>query len=336
MKYNDNSATAAEYLKQAIPLMVEKKIPTNPINYTLWYNYVANHIPLLTRALENIANSSDTLTPEESYDLFFQYILQDELKEQNQALSSISGIASHMLHRLSESVQGSEVFGQQLESDIKQLEQASSLQDVNEIIELVITTTRNIRDSNEDFKDSLQKANAEIDTLKGQLQDAERQIYTDQLTQVNNRYAFDRKMSDLIVSERAESLFLILLDLDHFKSVNDNYGHVVGDKVLQSMGLLLGSYCNSDIFAARYGGEEFAILLQNATPQTAGELADSIRKNVMQISVTLNDSGAVLENLTASFGVARYIKHEPEGDFIQRADNALYRAKNKGRNRVEI
>ncbi len=335
MKYPENVPTAAEYLKRAIPIMVDKDLPINPVNYALWYNYVAERIPLLNRALDSIVENEGEISTEKCYELFDSYILSEYIDEHNETLNNISQVATTIISRLRESLQGSESSDDQLNANIGQLEQAASLEDVTTIIDKVIGTTQNIRDANSQFQQKLQSANDEIGSLRTQLETVEKQAFVDQLTQINNRHAFDRKLSGL-VSNDEPALSLILTDIDHFKSFNDNYGHTTGDVVLKHVGAVLKSVASDEVFGARYGGEEFAIIVADQSLAKAIKLAVKLRHKVEKVKVKTKQSHEVLSNISASFGVAEYIQGEPIESFIDRADQALYSAKKNGRNRVEV
>ena len=129
---------------------------------------------------------------------------------------------------------------------------------------------------------------------------------------------------------------LIMADLDHFKSFNDDYGHVIGDRVLQRMGELIQDHSPDNAIGARYGGEEFAIILSNSSIEQAAEVAETLRSKLQQVRVKLKNSDKILNNISSSFGIARFVIGESIETFIDRADQALYRAKDNGRNRVAI
>ena len=124
-------------------------------------------------------------------------------------------------------------------------------------------------------------------------------------------------------------LSLIIIDLDHFKAVNDTFGHSAGDLVLQEFAsLILGKIRDEDV-AVRWGGEEFIILLAHTACEAAAALAERIRSNFEQ-----NPNSAAPLAMTASFGVAQLQNGDHEDALVRRADDALYRAKHEGRNRV--
>lgn len=337
MKYSENTTTAADYLKKAIPHMVKNQIPANPINYALWYNYVANHIPLLNREMDNIIDKGLPFDAEQSEDLYYHFVIGDQLEQHHETLESITQVASKILSQLGVSLQGSDSFDQQLGDNLQQLEQASSLTEVTDIIDQVMSTTEGIRSANAHFKEDLQAANNEINNLQQQLEAAEKHAYIDQLTQLYNRHAFDRQLAQLLENDAvAGNVCLVLADLDHFKSFNDDYGHVIGDRVLQRMGELIKDFCPDHAIGTRYGGEEFAIIINNDSVKNSVEIAERLREKLLQLRVKLKNSDKVLDNISASFGVAKFTLGETMESFIDRADKALYHAKKSGRNRVEI
>jgi diguanylate cyclase (GGDEF)-like protein len=158
------------------------------------------------------------------------------------------------------------------------------------------------------------------------------QANTDPLTGSHNRLKFDRALADeMSRSLRYKTpLSLVLFDIDHFKRVNDAYGHQVGDKVLIKLShFLAGRLRNADLLA-RWGGEEFVILVPESTGQMAYLLAENLRNATAQ--VVFDEVGEI----TCSFGVAQYTNSDTAETFVARADEALYRAKINGRNRVEL
>lgn len=162
---------------------------------------------------------------------------------------------------------------------------------------------------------------------------------TDPLTQLLNRRALTERITAEM--ERAlrydSTLALLMIDLDHFKRVNDTYGHLVGDDVLRDVAKLLVDTIRVSDIVARYGGEEFLVLLPETDDAGAESFADRIRAAVEEHDFT--DSGEHPQlRLTSSIGVAMYpaARIESVEDLFARADAALYRAKADGRNRVRL
>lgn len=156
---------------------------------------------------------------------------------------------------------------------------------------------------------------------------------TDKLTGLANRQALDLMFRrDLADSRRDKSgVAVLLLDLDHFKSINDKYGHLAGDAVLQGIAKVIREHLREGDFVARWGGEEFLILLRHADEESATLVAEKIRTSIEQAVVPY-----IVDRfrLTASVGVAVWREGDTQDSLISRADDALYKAKEQGRNRV--
>lgn len=156
---------------------------------------------------------------------------------------------------------------------------------------------------------------------------------TDVLTGLINRRYFDRRITEEIArSKRHNSnLTLALFDIDHFKKINDNYGHTVGDKILKELGDIILSNTRECDISARYGGEEFALILPETTQIEAAELLERLRQLIEAHTFLVNNLPIVV---TVSVGIAQYEPEYSSKDFIDQADAALYQAKSTGRNKV--
>ena len=160
----------------------------------------------------------------------------------------------------------------------------------------------------------------------------------DVLTDVyNRRYFYEKLEEEIKRSERYETvLSLIMLDIDYFKHYKDTHGHQAGDSVLRDVALLLSNNVREQDLVARYGGEEFAIILPETGKQVAGKLAERIRgclsSHAFHFKETLQSG-----KLTISLGVATFPEDAKSlNDLVETADRALYKAKENGRNRVEL
>lgn len=158
----------------------------------------------------------------------------------------------------------------------------------------------------------------------------EEQVHTDVLTGLPNRRLLGRLISEEAArAERYQRPFsIVLFDLDHFKLVNDQHGHPAGDEVLKRIGPLLSGYVRETDSLGRWGGEEFLVLLPEMDVSAASQMAERLRQ-VIEAATFPEDI-----HLTSSFGAAQYRKGEAIADLLQRADKALYAAKDAGRNRV--
>jgi len=153
---------------------------------------------------------------------------------------------------------------------------------------------------------------------------------TDPLTQIYNRMKFNETLTEEIkrVKRYKTPLSMIMLDIDHFKEINDTHGHDVGDKILVSLVNQVKNFIRETDIFSRWGGEEFMILLPLTTLEHAAILAERIRLEVMRHKF------AVIGSLTCSFGVSEFLADDSVETFTKRVDNALYESKRNGKNRM--
>jgi len=152
----------------------------------------------------------------------------------------------------------------------------------------------------------------------------------------NRRYLDETLPREIARAERSgQSVGVIMLDIDHFKMFNDNYGHDAGDVALRETGMLLKQVCRASDIPCRFGGEEFIIILPQATLEITAARADAIRWEIKKLHLTYGSES--LPAITVSLGVAAYPLHGTRyEDVIKAADSALYHAKHQGRDRVEV
>jgi len=195
--------------------------------------------------------------------------------------------------------------------------------------ELVATLSR-LTDELTDLTRELNKKNRELAAANETIT---RLMMTDPLTGLANRRQLSEMMDrELSLARRSgRPLAALMADIDHFKSINDTYGHDMGDKVLKQVAQILRDTCRKEDIVARYGGEEFLVILPDSGAGAAADCAERMRKAVAGASFTGID-----RPVTASFGATVLTPADTEDDFLKRADAALYEAKAGGRNRVVV
>ncbi|MFI8582545.1 GGDEF domain-containing protein [Ectopseudomonas khazarica] len=174
-----------------------------------------------------------------------------------------------------------------------------------------------------------------LQRLNGLAHQQQRQALTDVLTELPNRRAWELRLNEALACHRRHGgdLQLAFLDVDHFKRINDDFGHPAGDKALRLIARLLASRLRDSDFLARYGGEEFAILLPNTGREAGYAVLSELCKSIE--SAPFHVRGRRLR-ITCSAGLASFSAGESGVDTLRRADQALYRAKRNGRNRLEL
>ncbi len=187
----------------------------------------------------------------------------------------------------------------------------------------------------DDLVDKIKAMESESCELKSKLKIANTQALRDTLTGLPNRNAYNERLeNELARWKRYHSpLSLIIWDIDHFKNINDSYGHKAGDKVLLLIAKQLSDHSRATDFISRFGGEEFTMLLPNTGSQAALLLANQLRKIIEKTG--FNASGASVA-ITISCGITEFILNDTDESAFERADQALYQAKEQGRNQCCI
>lgn len=187
--------------------------------------------------------------------------------------------------------------------------------------------------ANEDLQGKLARSEEQLDQQSAVLKSQMAEARTDPLTGLPNRRAFDNELARRFAEwQRTKIPFsVIVVDVDHFKQVNDRYGHVTGDEILRSVATVLKDATRAMDLVARYGGEEFVAILPSCNLENAGRVGERFRKS-LQRHVTTTDFGSL--SVTASVGLAQVMQDVSGVDLVERADTALYSAKSGGRNQT--
>ncbi|CUB05519.1 GGDEF domain-containing protein [Marinomonas fungiae] len=322
-----------QYFRLTVPMMVKNNVPITPPYYTLWYNYTTGDIPKLNQRMDDIIKrlgQCDSLMCDKLLDEFITNAAEDKLLEMQ---SNINQVVKSMGHSTQNAMSDAEDFNQTLSKDIKIMAQEASQSDAP-AAHKIVSIARDFMDKTEHYRSQLEKQNAEIQALKEKIAETEKQMFKDGLTEINNRRKFNEDLA--IYTASATDTCLVILDIDHFKPFNDEYGHLLGDKVIQSVARTLELSCAQaqGAQAYRFGGEEFALLLPNADIQTAAKFANEVRVRISRLNLTNKKTGQSLRPITTSLGVAQFKPGETLDALLERADQHLYAAKNAGRNCV--
>ncbi|WP_067863788.1 GGDEF domain-containing protein [Neptuniibacter marinus] len=338
MKFAENNNQAAEYLRQAIPLMVKHNIPPNPLNYALWYTYVSDRLPELNVQLDKTLTTYGTCPTMLSEQLFREHMIKDEINGAEDIQASLISLINNLYEDAGHTAEKTANFSTVLEESLatlKEQEDGEVSLPLDSIIHVLSTHTKSIGDTARLFQERMHAAQIEIQALKEELNKTRQDARVDPLTNLFNRRVFDSELAQLISNTNHNLISsFILVDIDRFKNFNDTYGHLMGDKVLQYVGKLLKDVCPEPMLPVRYGGEEFAVLMPGVNIESASEIAEKVREKIQAIRIKQKKSGEIISSITASFGVSQLKPGETAEQLIDRTDKALYEAKDSGRNQV--
>ncbi|NIJ06798.1 diguanylate cyclase [Sphingomonas vulcanisoli] len=221
-------------------------------------------------------------------------------------------------------------FGDALTSEIATLE-TTPAQTLSRVVELTRKMVAQTRSVDQELRERREQAQ----TLRSTLRTANRVANLDHLTNLPNRRAFEKHIRDLTAAvPRSQKPVLAMCDIDHFKKINDAHGHATGDRVLKLIAKQFQEIAGDFCFAARFGGEEFVLLFQDTSMEEAAAEIDRIRTGLLERKLVDKDSGRPLGQVNFSAGIAELDDLADVHATIERADTALYAAKNAGRGRT--
>ncbi|WP_085881678.1 GGDEF domain-containing protein [Oceanibacterium hippocampi] len=310
-------------------------IPIDPVTFTVWYEYYRGDNLDLKHAVNKLLRSDAEPSRADCLELHSRFLgnhdNMDETAEQirvaiEAALSSIGDAGKQ-----------NAAFGLRLGSISGDLVDCKDSRSVGSIVASLLRETEKTVRRSRDLEEQLSSASGEIRLLKDNLADLHVEASTDALTGLANRKHFDKQLKSEIdeATTTDSDLALLMIDIDHFKSFNDRFGHAIGDEVLKVVASTIRRSVKGRDTAARYGGEEFCVILPQTDLNGAIIVADQIRLAVSSRPLTHRTTQQDFGRITLSAGVARFRTGESMKELVERSDKALYKAKEKGRNRVE-
>uniref|UniRef100_E6VLZ8 diguanylate cyclase n=1 Tax=Rhodopseudomonas palustris (strain DX-1) TaxID=652103 RepID=E6VLZ8_RHOPX len=333
---DDHDRTMA-YAEVALSQIKNLRHGAGPRNYEIWYTYATGHNQELNRAINDTLAHRGSLSEADLDQLHDTYLSQGRATDRIDRIGArVAGEIDDIMAMLAETLGSTASFGDDLHGKSQKLSLATDHDQIKAIVERLVVTTREMRQTNSALEQRLSASKQEIANLQLSLEAIRNESLTDPLTGLGNRKHFDRTVHDALRSAAAshQPLSLLMMDIDHFKSFNDTYGHLTGDQVLRLVGLTLKQSIKGQDFTARYGGEEFAVVLPNTPLRQAIIVADNIRRQVMSKELKKKSTGEILGRVTLSAGVSTLKPNDDVESLIGRADACLYAAKRNGRNRV--
>ena len=317
--------------------LAKHRLDPHPANYLLAYRVVVSIDEPLTREVEQATRDGVRLSQDEADRLFAKFGLQrpesGEHDRPNAEDVALVEEARSQMERFTRVVQatrdGNAAYGRELNHTANQLSRMTGAESIEGLLQLTTAMIERARLAEE----RLEQAVGEAETLRQKLASATEEAHSDALTGLANRRAFQER--HLLLSESNVPMCLALCDVDNFKVINDTHGHAVGDRVLKAVAKILSEACGKHL-VARYGGEEFAILFSGIPLRSAATMVETAQAELAARHFKVRNTDAALGVLTFSAGIVEATSSESSDSLIQRADALLYRAKQAGRDRVEV
>lgn len=310
------------------------QLEPTPAHYELVHGYLTQVDRKLVDAVDRAIARMGRLTPEAAELILGEVrtdmsaeLLAGLIDKAQTGLTHIAGLAK-------QSGADAKAYGQALETRVADLQGDSPEQAITALVELTGSMIEKTRAAEQQLRD----AGKQMNQLRGSLAEARRIADSDALTGLANRRAFEARLRRAVAHARetGKPLSLAFCDIDHFKQINDTHGHDVGDRILKFVAQRLASVSGNNCFVARHGGEEFVMLFEGVSVEQAARMVDNVRADLEERRLVAKQSGEPIGKVSFSAGVASLAEGDTGRAMLRAADQALYRAKGAGRNRVEV
>lgn len=324
-----------EIAKQALGHVGRFQTPPTPSVYEVWYRYVEgvdDIIANLSHAVEDV----NSVTVDMLDQLHKQYCVPSETS--SQMTEQLIGEMTSLQAVVDDQIQAGQTFGNSISEACDSLEQENpSLEVVAACAKSMLVTNTAMQRQIKRLNQQLQASQEKVQILQHELVDSQRATMTDPMTGLGNRRHFEIGIRRALAATDRDcrNTFLFVIDVDHFKTINDTYGHDSGDKVIKYVASQIARHCPQGSIS-RIGGDEFTIIVDVADYQDANDIASELRKFFASTPLKLNTSGHDLGNVKLSIGAACLRIEDDEKSWFVRADQLLYQAKNGGRNNAVV
>ena len=329
----------AAVARKVLLMMSQYQISLNPENYHVWFDYIIGINKELEKDINRIIQDGKPFSDEINSEFYRRHFDNDDsrLKLVADSLKEIRKILKDVFDEIICAKDFTSDYRDKLRGITAQLKEMKELDGIHEIVANIMNVTVEVIQNSEQLKVHLEETTNKSEKLQQELERAQQEILLDPLTGLYNRKAFDKEITAYIKAYKDDGKIFsfAMIDIDYFKNFNDQHGHLMGDQVLMFMGRLLSKELKGKDFVGRYGGEEFVILMEGASLDNACIVANKIRKSLADVQLKYVKTGQVLGKITISAGVAAMKDNDTVESLVKRADNALYIAKQSGRNNVK-
>ncbi|MEO0388175.1 MAG: GGDEF domain-containing protein [Pseudomonadota bacterium] len=319
----------------ALSLAREHKLPPTPPVYEVLFTYVTGADPELSGEVEMALRR-----PEMAREDAMQQIYDDRLGPEalHSGLTNVSNSLTNeiadMSVQISDSLKGNLSLATQMRESIRDLATPMTKDDVRSICKSLASTNKLHLASTQNMALQLERTQFQLSEMQKELSILRKNASVDQLTGLPNRRYLDEKLASIL--DNGKAITIAVLDIDHFRLVNDRWGYSAGDNILRRIGELLRQNTKGRDIPARIGGEEFAVLLPDTDLNGAEKLCAQISTQFSEINWVSQSTDEDIGTMTLSFGVTAAAPSDTVDTLLDRADMLVYEAKSAGRNTIKV
>ena len=328
----DDVQYATVLSERTLAFLTNHNIAPTPMNYSVIYLYSSNQNKALKADILKQMSDKSPVDGIFLEHLFNRYISNNEKIEQA-ILIPFESTLKRALSQINDQVVNEKETAKNLDIADKALSKMVDHKPLHKVVNFLLSSIHTSKSQHKSLADELTKTSEEVSFLRKQLAASKQEAIIDALTGLFNRRGCENMLKDFDTSDLHSS---IIIDIDHFKAVNDNFGHSIGDKVIQKIASIIKKHIGSEDIPVRYGGEEFVVVMKNKSQENAHFISEKIRTSVQELKLIQRQSNTYLPPMSVSIGIAELEESDDWPSLFERADKALYQAKNSGRNRCVI
>lgn len=331
---DDNSAEIAAIAERALKFAESYRTPLTPEVYHVWYTYATRANDTINSVIDKAMNTGASLSESWLTDLFFQNLSPRSVTDD---LSTLSDKMTDTMGELNGAIESglneNSTFTGALRSIRRTLAQAATRKDLSTAITSTLRANQKHLVSAQRMEVELRRNRTMLSKLEKELAGVRKSSGLDHLTKIPNRRRFDVLLDEAIFNARQKNqpLTLAAAKLDSFRDISETWGNSAGDTILRQFAAVLVRNIKGKDSAARISGEEFGLLLSDVQPENGARVVDNIRAAYKDIHWTSKQTGEEIGCLTVSFGITELRDGDTREDLIERAEQNLLRAKNKGK-----
>ncbi len=290
----------------------------------------------LKKAIDHSFAKSKSLNGNKVAGFYQKYVSDGDRIVVSKLLTKVTLMVKEITSHVSDTEGDLAGHGKNLGDLAVQISEAHDYAEIKGIVDEMIVESKALVKSGKRLQTRMKVSSEDLKQLQQELEKSQQEAQTDTLTALINRRGLEKRLElERIRAKQNDSPFsIIMVDIDHFKNVNDTFGHLVGDSLLRSLANMFKYHLRRNDIAVRFGGEEFLLLLPETGIDGASAVGNKIQKALSTKEWKLKETGETMGKITVSMGIALYKINEPEENLIKRADDALYLAKENGRNRI--